>query len=83
MPVLTDIENRPVVAKERVVWERWMGNLGSVDKKYSIYCRMDKQNKVLLYITENYSQYPVINHNGKECEKNVCVCVYIYTYIYN
>ena len=26
-------------------------------------------NKVLLYGTGNYIQYPVINHNGKECEK--------------
>ena len=26
-------------------------------------------NKVLLYLTENYIQYPVINHNGKEYEK--------------
>ena len=26
-------------------------------------------NKVLLYSTGNYIQYPVINHNGKECEK--------------
>ena len=25
-------------------------------------------NKVLLYRTRNYSQYPVINHNGKEHE---------------
>ena len=25
--------------------------------------------KVLLYSTGNYSQYPVINHNGKEYEK--------------
>ena len=23
-------------------------------------------NKVLMYSTENYIQYPVINHNGKE-----------------
>ena len=29
-------------------------------------------NKVLLYSTENYIQYPMINHNGKE---------YIYMYI--
>ena len=27
-------------------------------------------NKVLLHSTENYIQYPVINHNGKECFKN-------------
>ena len=36
-------------------------------------------NKVLLYSTGNYIQYPVINHNGKEYEK---VCIYIYIYIY-
>ena len=33
-------------------------------------------NKVLLYSTENYIQYPVINHNGKEYEKE-----YIQLYI--
>ena len=36
-------------------------------------------NKVLLYSTGNYIQYPVIDHNGKEYEKRmyvyVCVCV--------
>ena len=40
-------------------------------------------NKVLLYSTGNYIQYPIINHNGKEYEKEyicVCVCVYIYTH---
>ena len=26
-------------------------------------------NKVLLYSTGNYIQYPVINHNGKDYEK--------------
>ena len=42
-------------------------------------------NKVLLYSTGNYIQYPVINHNGKEYEKEyiymciyMCVCVYMY-----
>ena len=34
-------------------------------------------NKALLYSTGNYIQYPVINHNGKEYEKE-----YIYIYIY-
>ena len=33
-------------------------------------------NKVLLYSTENYIQYSVTNHNGKEYEKE-----YIYIYI--
>ena len=35
---------------------------------------MDTQ-QVLLYSTGKYIQYPVINHNGKEYEKNI----YIYT----
>ena len=48
----------------------------------TIIYRMDKQ-QVLLYSTGTYIQYPVINHNGKEYEKE-CVCVYIYyIYIYN
>ena len=37
--------------------------------------RMGKQ-QVLLYGTGNYSQYPIINHNGKEQEKKkVCMCI--------
>ena len=36
-------------------------------------------NKVLLYSTGNYIQYPVINHNGKEYEKEY---IYIHIYIY-
>ena len=32
-------------------------------------------NKVLLYSTGNYIQYPVINHNGKEYEKRMHMCV--------
>ena len=35
-------------------------------------------NKVLLYGTQNYIQYSVINHNGKEYEKNVYVYVCLY-----
>ena len=34
-------------------------------------------NRVLLYSTGNYIQYPVINHNGKEYEKNVYICITI------
>ena len=40
--------------------------------------RMDKQ-QVLLYSTGNYIQYPVINHNGKEYEKEY---IYTHTHIY-
>ena len=33
-------------------------------------------NKVLLYSTENYIQYPMINHNEKEyTKKNVYICI--------
>ena len=33
-------------------------------------------NKVLLYSTENYIPYTVINHNGKEYKnKNVYICI--------
>ena len=35
-------------------------------------------NKVLLYSTENYIQYPMINHNGKEYffkNKDVYICI--------
>ena len=39
-------------------------------------------NKILLYSTGNYLQYPVTNHNGKEYDKE-CVCVCIYIYMYN
>ena len=32
-------------------------------------------NKVLLYSTGNFSQYPVINHNGKEYKKRMYIYV--------
>ena len=32
-------------------------------------------NKVILYTTGNYIQYPVINHSGKNMKKNVYVCL--------
>ena len=34
-------------------------------------------NKVILYNTENYTQYLVINHNGKDMKNNVYVYVCI------
>ena len=37
-------------------------------------------NKVLLYSTGNYIQYPVINHNGREYEKNIYT--HTHTHIY-
>ena len=38
-------------------------------------------NKVLLYSTRNHIQYPVINYNGKEYEKEY-VYMYIFSYIH-
>ena len=32
-------------------------------------------NKVLLYSTGNYTQYPAINHNGKEYKNSVYMCI--------
>ena len=32
-------------------------------------------NKVLMYSTGNYIQYPVINHNGKEYKKRMYICI--------
>ena len=31
--------------------------------------------KVLMYSTGNHIESPVINHNGKEFKKNVCMCI--------
>ena len=39
--------------------------------------RMDKQQGRTAE-ERDYTQYPVINHNGKEYKKNVCVCVCLY-----
>ena len=63
---LTGTENRLVVAKGGEVVERRIGSLGLVDANYYIEWI---NNKVLLYSTGNYIQYPVINHSGKEKEK--------------
>jgi len=53
-----------VVAKG--VREGRTGSLGLAGANYHLY---DGLNKVLLYSIGNYIQYPVINHNGKEYEK--------------
>ena len=54
--------------------ERWIGNLGLADVNSILY--MERiNNKALLYSTGNYIQYPMINHNGKEYEKE---CIYMY-----
>ena len=73
---LTDIENRLVVAKGEAGGGRMNWECGiSRGKLVYIGCINNKVLKVLLYSTGNYIQYPVINHHGKEYEKE-----YIYLY---
>ena len=53
--------------------EGWTGSLGLVDANIlHIECT---NNKVLLYSTGEYIQYPGINHNGEEYKKE-CICMY-------
>ena len=62
----TGVENRLVVAKGE-------GSRGGKDWEFGISrCKLLIgwiNNKVLLYSTGNYIQWPVLNHKGKECEK--------------
>ena len=61
--------------RERVVGEEWDWEFGI--SRCKLLYRGWINNKVLVYSTGNYIQHPVINHNGKEYEKE-----YIYIYIY-
>ena len=75
-------ENRLVVAKVGVGWViEWKVRVSR--------CKLLRigwiNNKILLYSAENYIQYPMINHNGKEYEKVYIYIKYIYMksiYIY-
>ena len=65
------VGNRLVVAKGEqdeggVVWKSETGRC----KLSTLYVRWIN-NKGLLYSTGNYIQYALINHNGKEYEKNM------------
>ena len=60
-----------MVAKGEVGWGReglgvWDSQMQTINIKY----RMDKQQGPTAE-HGNYIQYPVINHNGKEYEKNI------------
>ena len=61
----------------------WLpGDRGEMDWEFGISrCKLVYtewiNNKVLLYSAENYIQYLVLNHNGKENKKE-----YVYIYIY-
>ena len=50
----------------------WGGmNWKFVINRYKLSYRKLIKNKVLLYNTGTYIQYPTISHNGKEYEKNM------------
>ena len=69
-----DIENRLVVAKGEGVGGglEWEVGLSRCKLLYTEWIN----NKVLLYSTRNYSQYPMINHNGKGYLKKECIYMY-------
>ena len=71
-----DIENRLLVAKGEGVGGGMEWEVG-VSRCKLLYIEWINS-KVLLYGRENYTQYPIINHNGKEHKK---MNVYIYTYL--
>ena len=69
---LTGLEKRLVVANrkgcgEGLDWEFWVRRCKRLHIKWI--------DKVLLYSTGNYIQYPMINHDGKEYE-NECMHMY-------
>ena len=71
-----DIENRLVVAKGKGVGGRMEWEVG-VSRCKLLYIGWIN-NKVLLYSTKKYIQYPMINHNGKEYFKKEYIYIYIY-----
>ena len=70
---ITDIENRLVVANREGVGGGMEWEIG-VSRCKPLYIEWIN-NKVLLYSTENYTQYPMINHNGKEDKKRMYICI--------
>ena len=68
-----DTENRYVVAKWEGVGGRMEWKVG-VSRCKRLYVKW-MNNKVLLYSTGNYIQYPGINYSGKDYEKEVYIHV--------
>ena len=53
----------------------WIDRESRISRCKLVYARWINS-KALLYSTREYSQYPVINHNGKEYEKEYAyVCI--------
>ena len=71
---LMNIGKRLVVAKEEGSGRGMDWEFGII--RYKLLSIGWINYKVLLYSTGNYIQYPVINHNGKEYEKEcICICI--------
>ena len=72
-----DTENRlPRRLRERVFGEGYSRRLRLADRP--VYIEWIS-NKVLLYSAWNYVQYPMMNQNGKEYEKEyICIHIYIF-----
>ena len=67
-------KKKPMVTKGEREQER--DKLGIWDQQIQANIHKIGRHKVLLYSTGNYTQYPVMSHNGKEHKKEcVCVCV--------
>ena len=74
-----DMENRLVITKGKGIgggMERVVGI-----SRYKLLYIEWINNKILLYSTENYNQYPMVNHNGEEYIKKGCAYVYICIYM--
>ena len=62
-----------MVAKREVAGGSWGGRLGLGDASFYI----QKGSTAKSYcIAEDYTQYPMTNHNGKQCiQNNACICI--------
>ena len=70
--IIYKIETNAPKSKSNLYLPKEKSGWGGINQKLEISkCKFIKQknNKVLLYSTKNYIQYPVINQNRKESEK--------------
>ena len=78
--LIYETETDSQIQKTDLWLPRRRGTRGGMDWEFGVSrCKLVYigwvNNKVLLYSTGNYIQYPVINHNGKEYEKEYILCI--------